>query len=104
VALYYNSITLHDGVHAPDASASNSIATYKPRLQQLLDDFARFTQELKASGRPTVLIMLPEHGANLRGDSMQIPGMREIPRHASRWCPPWCTCSTRPRRPAPRCA
>ncbi len=79
VALYYNSITLHDGVHAPDASASNSIATYKPRLQQLLDDFARFTQELNASGRPTVLIMLPEHGANLRGDSMQIPGMREIP-------------------------
>lgn len=79
VALYYNSITLHDGVHAPGGSASNSIATYKPRLQQLLDDFARFTQELKASGRPTVLVMLPEHGANLRGDSMQIPGMREIP-------------------------
>lgn len=79
VALYYNSITLHDGVHAPGGSTSNSLATYKPRLQQLLDDFARFSQELKASGRPTVLIMLPEHGANLRGDSMQIPGMREIP-------------------------
>lgn len=79
VALYYNSITLHDGVHAPGGSASNSIATYKPRLQQLLDDFDRFTQELQSSGRPTVLIMLPEHGANLRGDSMQIPGMREIP-------------------------
>ena len=79
VALYYNSITLHDGVHAAGGSASNSIATYKPRLQQLLDDFDRFTQELAASGRPTVLVMLPEHGANLRGDSMQIPGMREIP-------------------------
>lgn len=79
VALYYNSITLHDGVHAPGGSTSNSIATYKPRMQQLLDDFAKFTQELKASGRPTVLIMAPEHGANLRGDSMQIPGMREIP-------------------------
>ena len=79
VALYYNSITLHDGVHAPGGSSSNSITTYKPRLQQLLDDFDRFTQELKSSGRPTVLIMLPEHGANLRGDSMQIPGMREIP-------------------------
>lgn len=79
VALYYNSITLHDGVHAPGGSTSNSIATYKPRLQQLLDDFTRFSSDLQASGRPTVLIMLPEHGANLRGDSMQIPGMREIP-------------------------
>ena len=79
VALYYNSITLHDGVHAPGGSTSNSIATYKPRLERLLDDFAKFTNELKSSGRPTVLIMTPEHGANLRGDSMQIPGMREIP-------------------------
>ena len=77
--LYYNTITMHDGVRSITSTDRNSLHTYQPRAQQMLDDFERFKAEVKASGRPTILLMVPEHGANLRGDAMQIAGMREIP-------------------------
>ena len=35
--------------------------------------------ELEASGRRAVVVLVPEHGAALRGDSAQIAGLREIP-------------------------
>ena len=79
-ALYYNSITLHDGVRSLNhASSKNSLDSYLPRAKQMLDDFERFKREVQASGRPTIMVLVPEHGANLRGDAMQIAGMREIP-------------------------
>ena len=31
------------------------------------------------TGRPVVVLLMPEHGAALRGDRFQISGMREIP-------------------------
>lgn len=79
VALYYNSISLHDGVHLLGQKAGSSLKSYKPRLEQLFNDFSKFIGDVEKGGRLTVIIMVPEHGANLRGDSMQIPGMREIP-------------------------
>lgn len=79
VALYYNSITLHDGNRVPGITSRNSLQTYKPRLTQLLSDFDRFVSLLESSGRPVLLMLVPEHGASLRGDKMQISGMREIP-------------------------
>lgn len=80
VALYYNTISLHDGNRLPGARArSSSVDTYKPRLQKLLGDFDRFVTQLEASGKPVVLLLVPEHGASLRGDTLQIAGMREIP-------------------------
>jgi len=79
VALYYNTITLHDGNRVPGIASRNSLQTYKPRLTQLLSDFDRFISLLEASGRPVLLMLVPEHGASLRGDKMQISGMREIP-------------------------
>jgi cellulose synthase operon protein YhjU len=79
VALYYNTITLHDGNRIPGSKSSSSLDTYKPRLVKLLGDFDRFVTQLEASGRPVVLVLLPEHGASLRGDKVQISGMREIP-------------------------
>ncbi len=79
VALYYNTITLHDGNRLPGTASRSSLDTYKPRLLKLLGDFDRFVTELEASGRPVVLVLIPEHGASLRGDKVQIPGMREIP-------------------------
>jgi len=34
---------------------------------------------LKKSNRPIVVLFVPEHGANIRGDKVQIAGMRELP-------------------------
>ena len=79
VALYYNTISLHDGNRVPGMASRNSLETFKPRLVQLLADFDRFISELEASGRPVVVMLVPEHGASLRGDKIQMSGMREIP-------------------------
>ncbi len=79
VALYYNTVSLHDGNVVPGMKSRSSLDTYKPRLTQLLADFDKFLTELEASGRPVVVVLLPEHGAALRGDKFQISGMREIP-------------------------
>lgn len=78
VALYYNTISLHDGNKYPNTRGS-SLDTYKPRLQKLLDDIDRFIGTLEKSGRRVVLAVIPEHGAAIRGDKMQIAGLREIP-------------------------
>jgi cellulose synthase operon protein YhjU len=79
VALYYNTISLHDGNRLPGTTSVNSLDTYKPRVTKLLSDFDRFVTQLEASGRPVVLMLVPEHGASLRGDKLQMSGMREIP-------------------------
>lgn len=79
VALYYNSISLHDGNRVPGLASRSSVDTYKPRLTQLLADFDQFLTELESTGRPVVVMLVPEHGAGLRGDKLQISGMREIP-------------------------
>ncbi|MCL1962502.1 MAG: cellulose biosynthesis protein BcsG [Desulfovibrionaceae bacterium] len=79
LALYYNTITLHDGNRVPGMTSRQSLDTYKPRLTRLLSDFDQFLTELEHSGRPTVVLLVPEHGAALRGDKFQISGMREIP-------------------------
>ncbi|MHB0818546.1 cellulose biosynthesis protein BcsG [Stutzerimonas stutzeri] len=80
VGLFYNSISLHDGnrILGPDGKAQS--ADYKLRAQRLLDDLDSFIDELEGSGRRVALLIVPEHGAALHGDRMQISGMREIPR------------------------
>lgn len=78
-ALYYNSVTLHDGNRIPGSNKVNSLETYKPRLDKLMADLDQFVTQLEASGKPVVLMLVPEHGASLRGDKIQISGMREIP-------------------------
>lgn len=79
VALYYNTITLHDGNRVDGMASRSSVDTYKPRLSKLLADFDQFITELETTGRPVVVLLIPEHGAGLRGDKFQISGMREIP-------------------------
>lgn len=80
VALYYNTISLHDGNRLDGASASpDSIETYKTRLTTLLDGIGKFMAEIERSGRRAVVAVVPEHGAAVQGDKMQIPGLREIP-------------------------
>jgi len=78
-ALYYNTTTLHDGNRFSTTRYQHSLETFKPRLNKLMSDFDRFITFLEDRGRPVVVILVPEHGAALRGDKVQIPGMREIP-------------------------
>jgi len=76
--LLYNTITLHDGTRGPGLS-SNSVESYAPRLRRLFADLGRFLDLVEAGGRPTVVVLVPEHGAALRGDAVQVAGLRELP-------------------------
>lgn len=78
-ALFYNTITLHDGNREPTADGGGKPAPFDTRAQQLLDELDTFITELSRSGRRVLLVMIPEHGAGLKADKMQISGMREIP-------------------------
>lgn len=80
VALYYNTISMHDGNHLPGTSSlPNTQEAYKARLSRFLDETESFMQKLEKSGRRAVVVFVPEHGAALRGDKRQIAGLREIP-------------------------
>ncbi|HEX3059414.1 MAG TPA: cellulose biosynthesis protein BcsG, partial [Usitatibacter sp.] len=78
-ALYYNTLSLHDGNHMANDPYTKSSDTYKMRLGRLLDDLKKFMDELDASGRRAVVVLIPEHGAAIRGADGQIAGLREIP-------------------------
>ncbi|MBD2857685.1 cellulose biosynthesis protein BcsG [Spongiibacter sp. KMU-158] len=77
VALY-NTTTLHDGNRLLQGPRIG-LPSYKLRIDALLKDFNRFLDDLEKSGRNVLVVLIPEHGAGLRGDKMQISGMREIP-------------------------
>lgn len=79
VALFYNTITLHDGNKIPGVSSQDSLDTYPARESKLLADIDKFIAELEHSGRQAVVVLVAEHGAALSSDPMQISGMREIP-------------------------
>lgn len=76
IVLYYNTISLHDGNRAQDAGASSSFAA---RLGRFMQDMGKIMDELRRSGRRVIVVFVPEHGAAVRGDRRQIPGLREIP-------------------------
>ncbi|AIF47803.1 cellulose biosynthesis protein BcsG [Dyella japonica] len=78
VALYYNTVTMHDGNRLPGNNLT-SLQSYPIRLTRLLNDIDRFTEVIASSGRKAVVIFVPEHGAALRGDAGQIAGLREVP-------------------------
>ncbi|WP_022957542.1 cellulose biosynthesis protein BcsG [Spongiibacter tropicus] len=75
----YNTISLHDGNRLLSDSSLRDEASYRRRLNILFEDIGAFIDQLEKSGRNVVVVMIPEHGAALRGDAMQISGMREIP-------------------------
>ena len=79
-ATFYNTISLHDGNRLAGRNAGlNSLENFKPRMRQLLDDLNSFIDTLERSERRVALILVPEHGAAMRGDKIQIAGLREIP-------------------------
>ncbi|MFM5820639.1 cellulose biosynthesis protein BcsG [Aeromonas sanarellii] len=73
---FFNLIALHDGNRY---AASRQIAPYKARLKTLLDQLDDFMTTLEQSGRKVAVVVVPEHGAALTGDKMQMPGLRDIP-------------------------
>jgi cellulose synthase operon protein YhjU len=79
IVLYYNTISLHDGNHAADRAAGPAASTFTARARRLFADLGEFIDDVTRSGRRVVLVLVPEHGAAVRGDRRQIPGLREIP-------------------------
>ena len=75
-ATFYNLLPLHDGNHFPGNSKT---ADYKVRAQKLFDELDAFLTNLEKSGRKVMVVIVPEHGAALKGDKMQVSGLRDIP-------------------------
>jgi cellulose synthase operon protein YhjU len=75
-ATFFNVIPLHDGNRFV---GSNKSADYQPRAQKLFDQLNTFLDQLEKSGRKVVVVIVPEHGAALVGDKMQMSGLRDIP-------------------------
>ncbi|EIV6644289.1 cellulose biosynthesis protein BcsG [Klebsiella aerogenes] len=75
-ATFYNTLPLHDGNHYPGQSKT---ADYKARAQKFFDELDAFFTELEKSGRQVMVVVVPEHGGALKGDKMQVSGLRDIP-------------------------
>lgn len=76
---FYNTVSLHDGNKLVSGNHGNSIDSYQTRARNLLDDLYAFIQAMKQAKRNIMIVMVPEHGASLKSDKMQIAGMRDIP-------------------------
>lgn len=72
----FNFIALHDGNRLP---RHGQWENFKPRAKTMLDQLQTFMRELERSGRKVMLIVVPEHGAAVRGDRVQVPRLRDIP-------------------------
>lgn len=75
-ATFMNIIPLHDGNRFV---GTNKSADYRARAQTLFDQLDTFLDELEKSGRQVMVVVVPEHGAALVGDKMQMSGLRDIP-------------------------
>ncbi|MHA2939107.1 cellulose biosynthesis protein BcsG [Vibrio sp. RC27] len=75
----YNTISLHDGNRIVNSDNSTSIVSYKRRLNNLLSDLDTIYQQIEDSGRNITVVFIPEHGSGLRGDKIQVSGIRDIP-------------------------
>lgn len=81
-AVYYNTISLHDGAHRVDEKEwwkHDRTKQYKEVVQKLLGNMTRFFDLVTSSGRNVVVLFVPEHGMALRGTRLQAPGLRDIP-------------------------
>lgn len=75
-ATLINFIGLHDGNRLPGRGRAEP---FKPRAQEMFDNIRTFLRELERSGRKTMVVIVPEHGAAVRGDKIQVPRLRDIP-------------------------
>lgn len=75
-ATFFNLLPLHDGNRM---LGSSKPADYKVRAQKLFDQLDAFLTALEKSNRKVMVVIVPEHGAALKGDKMQVSGLRDIP-------------------------
>lgn len=75
-ATFFNLVPLHDGNRFV---GTNKPADYRTRAETLFTQLNAFMDQLEKSGRKVMLVVVPEHGAALAGDKMQISGLRDIP-------------------------
>lgn len=59
------------------ASAKQRIT--KRGRKKFFDELDAFFTELEKSGRKVMVVVVPEHGGALKGDRMQVSGLRDIP-------------------------
>src|SRR5579862_562249 len=79
--LFYNSISLHGGGHwdRPGGWNIKRAAFYAKALDDLGNDVQAFEDALAKSGHSAVVMIVPEHGAALRGSPIQAADLRDIP-------------------------
>jgi cellulose synthase operon protein YhjU len=77
VVLYYNSVSLDDSNRA--LGGAHRVSSYASRVAEFSSDMNHFIDDLQRSGRHAIVVLMAEHGAALRGDRRQMPGLREIP-------------------------
>lgn len=75
-ATFFNIIPLHDGDRFVGQTKT---APYQARAKALFDKLDQFITDAEQSGRRVLLMVVPEHGAALVGDKIQISGLRDIP-------------------------
>jgi cellulose synthase operon protein YhjU len=79
VALYYNTISLHDGNRLVGNERLTSVESYPQRVNTLMNEIDAFADMVAKSSRRAAIVVVPEHGAALRGDNDQVAGLREVP-------------------------
>ncbi|EMG9308327.1 cellulose biosynthesis protein BcsG [Proteus mirabilis] len=73
---FVNLVSLHDGNRFV---GENTTADYGKRASALLDNLNAFINTLDKRGRKVMVVIVPEHGAALQGDTTQMSGLRDIP-------------------------
>lgn len=73
---FFNLVALHDGNRS---LRDNSQIDFASRAKRLLDDLERIMARIEESRRPVLFLIVPEHGAAVRGDKIQMARLREIP-------------------------
>lgn len=77
--LFYNSTTLHTGGRYLDSAYLSNSDQYRLSLSKIIGDLNNFFVKIKKSNKNTIVIVLGEHGAALRGSVLQPGTVREIP-------------------------
>ena len=81
-AVFANIISLHTGAHSSSEKEwwrKSSAESYRERFAALAKSIYTLENDIEKSGRRAIIILVPEHGAALRGTSMQMKDLRELP-------------------------
>ncbi len=78
---FYNSLTLHDGNRRLNSNKT-SIQSYRERALLMLEQIQAIIETAEQEQRKLLLIVVPEHGAGLKADGVQLAGLREVPTYS----------------------